>query len=170
MPIPNRRPSRGSLVRRCAAAALAVCASLAGASCSDERVGVDLAVNHFDHVASSSGDLAHAPADRVSVAVVGAEVVVDGSFRLPDHCDELRAGVRHEGSQLEIRVRAAVSHSHHSCEDSDRAIIVGYTATVRNLPSDSYDLRVVYESHRRGASPRSAAVRRTLYREHVQIP
>lgn len=140
-------------------------------ACAEERVGLDLAISHFDHVTISSAGLAHVGSDSVSVAVQRAGVVIDGSFRLPDHCDELRAGLHREGSDVEVRVRAARAHSHHDCEGSDRTIVVAYTVTVRNLPPDRYDFRVVYEDHSTdAANGRSRTVRRTLFKSQLRVP
>lgn len=136
---------------------------------SDEDPEVNLRLTHFDHISASTTKL-HLPPDSLSVSDSINQITVQGSIRLPDHCDQLRAALESSGRELELRLQAATSHSHRECEGSDRTVIVGYAARLRNLPPGEYRLRVVYDSHAKAArSERDIESRRILYEKGVVV-
>lgn len=134
-------------IARSAAGILGIMMLAGACSTSAEEARLDLRITHYEHL-SGSGPPLHLPSASTAVEGGDGRIRVSGTIRLPDHCDVLRADLAESRSEIDLRLRHERSGGHDGpCDDSDRSVLVAYTADIRQLPPGRYRLRVVEQEH-----------------------
>lgn len=113
----------------------------------EDEARLQFDITHYEHLSHSTAPL-HLAADSLAVEGRPGSILVTGTIRLPDHCDDLRAKLLDRQAILELRLRQHQSRGHEGgCEESNRSVLVAYRAEIENLRPKTYRLQVLDEGH-----------------------
>lgn len=134
-------------ISRSAAGILGIVMLAGACSRSAEEAWLDFRITHFEHL-SGSGPPLHLPSASTAAEGGDGRIRVSGTIRLPDHCDVLQADLEERRPEIDLRLRPERSGGHDGpCDESDRSVLVAYTADIQQLPPGQYRLRVLEEEH-----------------------